>query len=99
VPVGARLPLSARGLVKRTVSIQAVAHDCDVPWRVLVRVRAIVDGEAALRNRGTVFRATNAPGRHAQLAVGTPAGRPLAFAEVDDTGRARLFTSRTCTAD
>jgi hypothetical protein len=99
VPVGKQLPLTSRGLVKRTVPIQAVAYDCEAPWRVLVRVRAVVDGGTALRERGEVFRATNAPARQARLAIGTQAGRVLAFAHVDDTGMARLFTARACTAD
>jgi hypothetical protein len=99
VPVGTRLPLTAPGLAKRTVPVQAVAYDCEAPWRVLVRVRAVVDGESALRERAEVFRATNAPARQAQLAIGTQAGRVLAYAQVDDTGKARLFTARACTPD
>jgi hypothetical protein len=99
VRVGRRLPLSARGLAVRTVGIQAVTYECEAPWRVLVRVRAVVDGGTALRARGEVFRATNAPARQAMLAIGTQTGRALAFARVDDTGKARLFTARACTPE
>ncbi len=50
----------------------------------------------ALRERARIFVATNAPAREAKLAVRTPAGKPLNYAQVDQTGAARLFTAKGC---
>jgi hypothetical protein len=73
-----------------------VAIDCIVSRRVLVRVRATVDGTTALRERARIFVATNAPAREAELAVRTPAGKLLSYAKVNQTGAARLFTAKGC---
>jgi hypothetical protein len=76
-----------------------VEYDCEVPRRVLVRVRAIVDGGAALRHRGELFLRTSAPARLARVGVSTPSGRLLAFSEVTDEGRTTLFVAPGCRAD
>ena len=94
-----RIPLTERGLQGGSVGPQAMVFDCEVTRRVLIRVHAVVNGGTALRERGRLFRVTNAPARNAKLVVATPAGRVLTFAEVSETGRARLFTARTCTPD
>jgi hypothetical protein len=94
-----RLPLTRRGLVGGAVGTRIAGFDCEVPRRVLLRLRAVVDGGTALRERGASFRVTGAPTREAMLSVGTPSGRPLAFADVFNSGRARLFTAPGCTPD
>lgn len=98
-PVSTRVPLTPRGLVGGAVGTHVAGFDCEVARRVLVRVRAVVDGGTALRERGKLFRVTNAPARVARLGVATSAGRVLVFADVSDSGRAKLFTARTCTPD
>jgi hypothetical protein len=98
-PVKKRLRLSRNGLVGGAVGTSLVEYDCEVPRRVLVRVRAIVDGGAALRHRGELFLRTYAPARLARIGVSTPSGRLLAFGEVTDKGRAALFVARGCTRE
>ena len=78
---------------------QTVGFDCEVTRRVLIRLHAVVNGGTALREGGRLFRVTNAPVRNATLVVSTPAGRVLTFAEVSESGRARLFTARARTTD
>lgn len=98
-PVSTRLPLTRRSLVGGAVGNRIAAFDCEVPRRMLVRVRAVVDGGTALRERGQVFRGTSAPASVARLSIATPAGRVVAYADVFDSGKARLFTARACTPD
>ena len=98
-PVGARVPLSSAGLRGGAVGLRTEAFDCDVARRLLVRVRASVSGSAALRERAQLFLAANAPARDAKLVVSTPAGSPLVYADVSDSGKARLFTARSCVPD
>ena len=95
-PSSAKVALSSAGLGGGAVSKSWVAIDCIVSRRVLVRVRATVDGTTALRERARIFVATNAPAREAELAVTTPAGKLLSYAQVKRTGAARLFTAKGC---
>ncbi len=98
-PSSAKVALSGAGLRAAAVSKSWLAIDCIVSRRVLVRIRATVDGVDALRERARIFVATNAPAREAKLAVRTPAGRPLSYAEVAQNGTARLFTAKGCTRE
>jgi hypothetical protein len=98
-PASRRIPLTKRGLRGGAVGAQAVGFDCAVPPRVLIRLRATVNGPAALRERARLFRVTNAPGRRGELVAAAPSGRVLAFAQVSESGRAALFTARSCTPD
>jgi hypothetical protein len=95
-PSSAKVTLSSAGLRGGAVPKSWVAIDCTVSRRVLVRIRATVDGVDALRERARIFVATNAPARDAKLAVRTPAGKPLTYAEVSQTGAAKLFTAKGC---
>jgi hypothetical protein len=95
-PSSAKVALSSAGLQGGAVSPTWVAVDCVAPKRVLVRIRATVDGVDALRDRARIFLATNAPARQAALAVRTVAGKPLTYADVAQSGKARLFTTKGC---
>jgi hypothetical protein len=95
-PSSAKVELSGAGLRGGSVPKSWVAIDCTVSRRVLVRIRATVDGVDALRERARIFLATNAPAREAKLAVRTPAGKPLSYAEVSQTGTTKLFTAKGC---
>ena len=94
-PTTARLALSRSDLRGGAV-VGTAAFDCDTPKSVLVRVKATVQGTSALRERARLFVATNAPAREAKLAVRTPAGKLLAYADVSESGTARLFTAKGC---
>jgi hypothetical protein len=76
--------------------------ECETPSRVLVRVRAVFRSAARLEtNRDFGYPMLIAGGevREASLAIRTPAGRPLAFASIHESGRARLFGGRGCVED
>jgi len=92
----AAVPLTTRGLRGGAVSPDWLAVDCAVSKRVLVHIRASVQGTDALRERARIFLATNAPATQAKMAVRTPAGRLLAYADVAQSGRTRLFTASGC---
>jgi hypothetical protein len=74
------------------------AFDCSTTRRVLVRVRAVIEGSSRLHGDAG-FVKTNTPLREARLAMRTASGRPLLFAEVLESGKARLLTARSCVAD
>jgi hypothetical protein len=95
-PSTAKVPLSSVGLRGGAVPPDWTARDCPVGRRVLVHIRASVDGSTALRERARIFVATNAPATQAKLAVRTPTGKPVSYADVAASGKARLFTAKGC---
>jgi len=98
-PSKAKVVLSSSGLRGAAVTQSVSAIECASPRRLLVRFRASAEGSSALRERARVFLATNAPAREAKLAVRTLTGRPLAYAEVSESGKARQFTAKGCTPE
>jgi hypothetical protein len=97
-PSTASVPLTSAGLRGGAVRGSGVYIDCGVPRRLLVRLRATVRGSTALRDRARIFLATNAPASEAKLAVRTPAGKAVAYADVAESGATRLFTAKGCAA-
>jgi hypothetical protein len=92
----ARVPLSAGGLSGGDPGPFGEEIDCrPAPRRVLVRVRAVLQSPSTLRLRRSYLR-TDVPARRAELAVRTEAGKPLVYAQVLESGRARLFTGAGC---
>jgi hypothetical protein len=102
---GAQVPLEARKLTSRPPGPDGRAFMCEVPPRVFVRVRAVFREATSLERNPPP-----APGYDewlsargqvslASLAVRTMGGRPLAFATVSGSGRARLFVARGCSED
>jgi hypothetical protein len=96
-PSSVKVSLSSAGLRGGAVAPGWKKVDCAVSRRVVLRVRATVDGSSALRERARIFVATNAPAREAKLAVRTPAGKLLMYADTNQSGQARLFTAKGCT--
>lgn len=91
-----RLALSTKGLSGGSAGVFDEGADCDTPGHVLVRFR--VSTVPAARQSGfRQFQRITAPLSRAELAVGTEAGRPLAYSEVLASGKARLLTARGCT--
>lgn len=92
----AKVAFGRAGLRGGTAPRTALDVDCPAPRRLLVRLRATVEGASALRERARIFLATNAPASKAELVVRTPAGKLLSYASVDRSGRAQLFTAKGC---
>ena len=91
----AKVPLTSKGLTGGPASPFGDEYDCPAPRRVLVRVRAVLRLPAELRSRSG-FLSTTSPVQEARLAVRTQPGKPLMYAEVLDTGKARLFVASSC---
>jgi hypothetical protein len=92
-----RLRLSSKGLRGVSTEPDGESYDCDVPARILVRVRAVFTRPTRFARDPrspwlSVARGTMATG---YLAVATmPARKPLSFSAASHTtGKARLFVS------
>jgi hypothetical protein len=97
------IPLSKGGLSGGAASQLGEEYRCHPGRRVLVRIRAVFRDPTTLRLRRLAGQKT--PGRtyladgtvvSAQVAVRSNAGKSLAYAEVFETGKARLFTAPNC---
>jgi hypothetical protein len=87
--------LRPQGLQGGALGPFADSYTCSSPRRVLVRVRAVLASRSVLR-RFNEFGRTTVPVREGAFVVQTEAGRRLAYAEVSESGSARLFTARGC---
>ena len=91
----ARVSFSRRDLTGGLAGPLGDELQCIVPRSLLVRVRAIfrepVDLKLVQGSYATIGRIAQG-----QVAVRTAAGKPLVYADVTDSGRARLFTARGC---
>jgi hypothetical protein len=96
-PSRARVSLSTSGLRGAVAGPIPDRVFCEGSRRVVVRVRATLEGPARLTASRGVLR-TQATVRDAQIGVETAKGTKLVYADVRDTGRARLFTARSCEA-
>jgi hypothetical protein len=96
-PSSARVPLARKGLSGGSADPLGDTLDCAAPRRVLVRLRAIASSSALKQHRQ--FLRTTEPVREARLAMRTESGRPLVYAEVFESGKARLFTAQGCVPD
>jgi hypothetical protein len=92
-----RLPLSRKGLRGVSTEPDGESYDCDVPARILIRVRAVFTRPTRFARDPrspwlSVARGTMATG---YLAVATmPARKPLSFSAASHaTGKAQLFVS------
>jgi hypothetical protein len=97
-PARTRVPLSAKGLNGGLADAFGDAYDCPAPRRVLMRVRATLRAAAPMY-RDRQFLKTRADVKSAYIAVRTRSGKPLAYAAVFDSGKARLFTGPSCDAN
>lgn len=101
----ARIPLSPRTLIGGAADqIGSDRYECQAPSRVLVRVRARFEVATTLRRQRRYGKPwlttpTAVVVQEASFAVRTPTGKPIAFAEVLQSGRARLFTAPSCAPD
>lgn len=98
----ARVPLTSRGLSGFVASQFEDDLGCPTPARVLVRVRAVFPGRASLRLGSPIPGGPRvwhviAPVDRGEIAVRTLKGKPIAYESFSsETGKARLFTARSC---
>ncbi|HJR94802.1 MAG TPA: hypothetical protein VJ807_05150 [Gaiellaceae bacterium] len=93
-PTRSPVALTAKGLRGGAAAALGSELKCDVPRRVLVRVRAVLASRGSLHGRE--FEAVHVPVQEAKLAVRTIGGRPLTYATVSQSGKSTLFTARGC---
>ena len=92
------IPLTRAGLQGGTAGALGAAYDCAAPRRVIVRFRAVLAATGRLK-QGDHYFAVHVPILEAKLIVRTVVGKPIAYAEVDASGKAKLFVGRGCAAD
>lgn len=92
-----RIPLSWAGLRGGPPAAIGSSYQCEAPRSVLLRIRARLTSPVV--PRGREFSSIHVPTRRAQIAVRTTSGRPLAYGEVYESGKARLFISGKCEED
>jgi hypothetical protein len=91
----ARVRLSGAGLRGGVAGTVTERVFCEVSRSVVVRVRATLQGPVTLTSSRGLLR-TQSTVREARIGVQTGKGARLVYADVRDTGVARLFTARTC---
>ena len=87
--------LSPSGLRGGSAAPLGNEFECFAPKQVVVRVRAVLAAPGALR-AGQDFQSAHVPVREAKLAVRTVTGKPLVYADVSESGRARIFATKGC---
>ena len=98
-PTRARVAFARSGLSGGEVTALLTGQElkCYAPKTVLVRVRASFFEPTALAlSDDRSFRQAIARIQKGQIAVRTTNGKRLVYGEVDDSGKARLFTARSC---
>ena len=99
----ARIPFTKSGLLRASAGQLGDSYDCRPGRRVLVRVRGVFRSPTALRVRRLPHGITRlvAAGtvRVGFLAVRSASGKPLAYAEVLESGKTRLFIAPSCVED
>lgn len=98
-----RIPLSAAGLTGGPASQLEDRYECRPGRRVLIRVRAVFRSATSLRLKryrgGDVHHVASGTVVEAKVAVRSLTGKPLAYAQIFESGKARLFTARGCVED
>jgi len=92
-----RVGFSRRGLVGGPAAQLGDEYQCRVPRAMLVRVRAEFTKPVALNLRdGRTYYTADGRITQGQIAVQTLQRRPILYADVVDSGRARVFTTGSC---
>jgi hypothetical protein len=97
-PTRRPIALAPSGLRGGPASALGEELDCTTPNRVLLRVRARLQAQGALRKRGD-FLSTGVPVLDAKLSMRSLSGKPLVYAEVFQSGKTPFFTARSCIRD
>ena len=101
-PARGAIKLSTKGMRGGLVPPLGSTATCETPSRPLVRVRAVFDGPVLTQTTkpfGSPILSVSGELEQAALAVGTRAGKTIAYLSVTGAEKARLFTLRTCKED
>jgi hypothetical protein len=90
-----RIPLGSKGLTGGVAGQIGDSFDCEVPKRVVVRVRAVLESAVDLRPHDA-FLLTTVTLREAKIVVRTQKGKPIAFVSTNESGRSTIFTGKGC---
>jgi hypothetical protein len=90
-----KVPLTPAGLRGGRAEPLGTEFECYTPKQVVFRFRAVLARKGSLRS-GQDYQTSHAPIREAKFAVRTPAGKTLVYADVDETGKARIFAAKGC---
>jgi hypothetical protein len=92
------IPLTPRGLSGGAAGQFGDEYKCLLSGPVIIRLRALFVEPTTLKldKDRTFYSAVGRIG-NAQVAVRTATGKPLAYGQTLESGKARLFTSRGCT--
>lgn len=90
-----RIPVGSAGLRGGAAGQLGDSYDCQVPKRVVVRVRAVLESPGTLRPHGA-FLLTSAAVTEAKVVVRTQSGRPLAYVSTAQAGRSTIYTGKGC---
>lgn len=99
---GKQVPVTPGKLGGGSPGASGTEFECQAPPKVLLRVRAVFRAPATLASsRDYGYQTLSAQGEVAEaaIAVRTRAGKPLTFASLSASGRARLFTAASCVED
>lgn len=92
-----KVPLTSSGLQGGVAEQLGNEFECFAPKQLVVRIRAALAAPGGL-HRGPLYQTSHVVVREAKLVARTPAGKVLAYADVTESGRARLFTAKGCAA-
>jgi hypothetical protein len=97
-----KLPLTTKGLRGGAFSPFNTEFDCFTPRTLLLRIRGEFVRSTTLRTASPFgYPQLQALGRTTQteLSLGTPRGKPIAYASIAGAKKARLFISADCQED
>lgn len=101
-PAKGKVRLTTRGMRGGAVPALGAEARCETPRRFLLRIRgefATPPAAETVRQFGFPQLVVRGDVTRAQMAVGTRAGKTIAYLALTGNGEARLFTVRTCEED
>jgi len=92
----APVPLARKG-IPGPPTVWAKSVECQVRGKVLVRVRAVLERSVPWRRQDAAFVGARANAVSGKVAVRAQAsGAPVAYVELDSSGKTRLWFSPGC---
>jgi hypothetical protein len=91
-----KVPLTSAGLQGGVAAQLGDEFECFATKQIVIRIRAVLATSGPFR-RGPQYQTAHVAVREAKLVARTPAGKLLAYGDVTESGRARIFTAKGCT--